>query len=102
MSHELMQETDRRYVPQTTAILKTKCSKTVRRSKISIANKGMNGVIGMRAPSITASQVAIKDAETPKIKIKRPIREKEMVSTDQRYQLAVIILLEGFQHTLNR
>lgn len=35
-------------------------------------------------------------------KRKRPIKEKEMVSTDQRYQLAGVVLLEGFQHTLNR
>jgi hypothetical protein len=64
----------------------------------------MNGVIGMRAP-ITANQIAIKDAERQKKKKKkrrRPIREKEMVSTDQRYQLAVMVLLEEFQHTLNR
>lgn len=47
--------------------------------------KGMNGVIGMRAP-ITANQIAIKD----------------VFSTDRRYQLAVMVLLEGFQHTLNR
>jgi hypothetical protein len=47
----------------------------------------MNGVIGVRAP-VTTNQIAIK--------------EKEMVSTDQRDQLAVMVLLEGFQHTLNR
>lgn len=52
----------------------------------------------MRAP-VTTNQIAIKDAEGPK---KRPIKEKEMVSTDQRYQLAVMVLLERFQHTLNR
>lgn len=60
----------------------------------------MNGVIGMRAP-VTTNQNTIKDAERQK-KNGRPIKEKEMVSTDQRYQLAVKVLLEGFQHTLNR
>lgn len=75
-------------------------SKTVRKnSKTWIANKGMNGVIGMRVP-VTTNQIAIKDAERQKKG--RPIKEKEMVSTDQRYRLAVKVLLEGFQHTLNR
>lgn len=60
----------------------------------------MNGVFGMRAP-VTTNQIAIKDAERQK-KRRRPIKEKEMLSTDQRYQLAVMALLEGFQHTLNR
>lgn len=53
----------------------------------------------MRAP-VTTNQIAIKDAERQKKR--RPIKEKEMVATDQRYQLAVMVLLEGFQHTLNR
>lgn len=57
----------------------------------------MNGVI-VCAPA-TTNQIAIKDAERQKKP--RPIKEKEMASTDRRYQLAAMVLLEGVQHTLN-
>ena len=53
-----------------------------------------------RMRPVTANQIAIKDAQRPKKP--RAIKEKEMASTDRRYQLAVMVLLERFQHTLNR
>lgn len=62
--------------PKTRTILKNGI-KDSKNSKTWIANKGMNGVIGMRAP-VTTDQIAIKDAERQKKG--RPIKEKEMVS----------------------
>lgn len=53
--------------PKTRTIFEKKGSKTVKKnSKIWIA-RGMNGVIGMRAP-VTTNQIAIKDAERQKEK----------------------------------